>query len=118
MSSAKVDLFEHIGRRIAALRHARGWTQERLAEASTMSAPYLARIETGAREPTLRTLEAIGNALDVPVQRLFDSDDASGIPVDLRTAIEGLDASDLKLIVSIATRLQSGEKRVRAKRTR
>ena len=112
MTSAKVDLFENIGRRIAALRHARGWTQERLSEASGMSAPYLARIETGAREPTLRTLESLANALEVPLPRLFDSDE-SDIPVALRTAIEGLSAADLKLVTSIASRLQPS----RAKRS-
>lgn len=81
-----------------------------------MSAPYLARIETGSREPTLRTLEAIANVLSVPVHQLFGTDTLDVVPLELQVAIAGLGAEDIKLLAMLASRLQGETKRVAVKK--
>lgn len=60
--------------RIAELRRARGWTQERLAEASTVAVRTIQRLEAGS-EASLETLSLLADALDVTVSELFESVD-------------------------------------------
>jgi transcriptional regulator with XRE-family HTH domain len=61
-----------LGKRIRELRAQRGWTQERLAEAATVDRSYLAGIEAGRRNPSVRNLLKIGNALGVRVRDFFE----------------------------------------------
>jgi transcriptional regulator with XRE-family HTH domain len=60
-----------LGHRIRDLRDAKGWSQERLAEAAYLDRSYLAGIERGLRNPSVRSLLKIANALKVPVRDLF-----------------------------------------------
>jgi transcriptional regulator with XRE-family HTH domain len=61
--------------RIAELRRHRGWTQERLAEASGIAVRTVQRIERGS-DASLESLSSIASALEVPVRELFAVDDA------------------------------------------
>jgi len=61
-----------LGMRIQALRAKRSMTQEALAKKARLSRGYLARIETGRHEPTLRTLRKLAKALGVPVTALLE----------------------------------------------
>lgn len=56
--------------RILELRTQRGWTQERLAEASGVTVRTLQRLEAG-NDVSLDTLSRLGRALGVPVRDLF-----------------------------------------------
>ena len=60
-----------LGRRVRALRQARGWSQERLAEAADMDRSYLAGIEVGARNPSLQALVKLAGAFRVELADLF-----------------------------------------------
>ncbi|WP_337661776.1 helix-turn-helix domain-containing protein [Actinoalloteichus sp. AHMU CJ021] len=61
-----MDNTEHLGRRIRALRHARGMSQQVLADLSGFTKSYLSHIETGTRPVERRsTLEALAAALRV-----------------------------------------------------
>lgn len=60
-----------VGRRIRQLRSARGWSQERLAEHADMDRSYIAGIEVGARNPSLKALERLAGALHVRLADLF-----------------------------------------------
>jgi transcriptional regulator with XRE-family HTH domain len=60
-----------LGKRIRELRDEKGWSQERLAEAAYLDRSYLAGIESGARNPSVRSLLKIANALKVQVGDLF-----------------------------------------------
>lgn len=62
--------------RIREERQARGWTQERLAEAIGASKVSLQRWESGERDPRSAVLLAISDALGIPIQRLYGRDDA------------------------------------------
>jgi transcriptional regulator with XRE-family HTH domain len=56
--------------RIVELRTQRGWTQQRLAEASGVTVRTLQRLEAG-NDVSLDTLSRLGQALGVPVRDLF-----------------------------------------------
>lgn len=56
--------------RIGALRKAKGWTQERLAEASGVAVRTIQRLESG-QDANLETLRLIADALEVEVGELF-----------------------------------------------
>jgi|SRR5579864_6131372 len=55
-----------LGQRIAALRHAHGWSQRRLAEAAGVSHGYIALLELGRLpSPSKFRLDAVARALDL-----------------------------------------------------
>ena len=67
-----MGLLEDVGRRIAEIRIANGWTQEECAVRLEMTVRRLRRFEAGANV-TLVTLERIATVLGVPARSLFDS---------------------------------------------
>jgi len=63
-----------LGQRIRELRDAKGWSQERLAEAAYLDRSYLAGIERGLRNPSVRSLLKVAGALKVRIGELFSED--------------------------------------------
>jgi transcriptional regulator with XRE-family HTH domain len=57
---------------IRRLRHEKGWSQERLAEEARMHRTYLGGIEVARRNPSLRNLIRIAQALGVTMASLFE----------------------------------------------
>lgn len=51
-----MDMDEKLGKRIAALRRKRGWTQEKLAQQLGVSAAAVSKWETGAAYPDIALL--------------------------------------------------------------
>ena len=49
-----------------------GWSQEQLAERAAMQRSYLADLERGSRNPSVRTLVKVANALGVPPSALVN----------------------------------------------
>jgi transcriptional regulator with XRE-family HTH domain len=62
------------GTRVADLRRGRGWTQDRLAEASGVTVRTVQRLEAG-NDASLETLSLVAKALEVPVRDLFGAVD-------------------------------------------
>ncbi|NRF96182.1 helix-turn-helix transcriptional regulator [Paenibacillus frigoriresistens] len=60
-----------VGDRIKALRKAKGWTQEQLAEFASLHYSYIGGVERGDRNIPLETLEKIIAAFQVPPMELF-----------------------------------------------
>ncbi len=60
-----------LGRRVRELRNARGWSQERLAEHANLDRSYVAGIELGARNPSLKAIEKLALALRMSIADLF-----------------------------------------------
>jgi transcriptional regulator with XRE-family HTH domain len=58
--------------RIKLPREARGWTQEQFAERAAMQRSYLADLELGRRNPSVRTLVKVANAFGIAVSELLD----------------------------------------------
>lgn len=67
------DVLRDVGRRIAELRAAQGWTQEQMAEALDVNLPYLQRIEGGRENLTVRSLARLAHVLGVRVGALFEA---------------------------------------------
>jgi transcriptional regulator with XRE-family HTH domain len=66
------NLAAQVGRKIKELRHSQGWSQERLAEAAALDRSYIAGIEVGARNPSLKAIEKLAAALSVAPAQLFE----------------------------------------------
>lgn len=62
---------EVIGNRIRFLRSGMGLSQEKLALKADLDRTYLAGVEKGKRNISVRSLEKIINALDVSFQEFF-----------------------------------------------
>ncbi len=60
-----------VGRRIAQLRRAKGWSQRMLADHAQIDHIHLARLELGQKEPGVVILKKIADALEVEVWELL-----------------------------------------------
>ena len=60
-----------LGKRIRKLRQDKQWSQEHLANEAGMHRTYMWGIERGVRNPSLRHLTCIADALGVPIAELF-----------------------------------------------
>ena len=60
-----------LGRRIAALRKTRKFTQEQLAEAVGCSVEFISLVERGVNGPSIAGLEQFAKILKVDVRELF-----------------------------------------------
>lgn len=67
------SVISDIGRRIAELREAKGWTQEVLAERVKMATQNVARLEQGRSDFRVSTLVRISRVLGVDVRALFEA---------------------------------------------
>lgn len=65
-----MDLVTVFGRNVRRLRVERGLSQEELAHEADMKRSYLSDIERGTRNPTIRALERLAQALNVPPAEL------------------------------------------------
>lgn len=59
------------GRRIKALRNARGWTQEELAQAAGMDSKHIGALERGAKTSSFFAVQRLAQALKVEYYELF-----------------------------------------------
>jgi transcriptional regulator with XRE-family HTH domain len=60
-----------LGKTIQRLRKAHGWTQEAFAEKLHISRTHMGHIEQGRAAPSLKLLDKLAKALNVPVSELF-----------------------------------------------
>lgn len=60
-----------LGRKIQRLRKQKGLTQEKLAEEAKVDPKTIIQMETGKRNPTLKTLQKIANALKISVDQIL-----------------------------------------------
>ena len=69
------DVLFVLGARLRAARKGRNLTQERLAEASGLSARHIAKIEKGAVNPSFEALLTLVKTLGVSFDSIFDPAD-------------------------------------------
>lgn len=62
---------EQVGMRIRELRIRKGFSQEKLALEAEIDRTYLAGIENGRRNPTLKSLEKILRTLEISFEDFF-----------------------------------------------
>ena len=80
------ELRKSLGRTVRAFRYRAGYSsQEAFARAATLHPTYVGGVERGERNPSLRSLLRIADALEMPLSRLVaeaeeDADRWSGNP--------------------------------------
>lgn len=72
------EIRKRFGYRIRELREAKGWSQERLADDAEIHRTYLGGIERGLRNPSLRNITKIAEALEISISAIFDYDNNNG----------------------------------------
>jgi len=73
-----------VGNTIRIIRHAKGLNVKQVAEAAGVSTPFVTLVEKGAREPSLRVLRRIAEALDVPAEALILLSQPSGGKIETK----------------------------------
>lgn len=63
--------YKKLGEKIRKIRRKRKLTQERLAELAKVDPKSIIEIEAGKRNPTLKTISKIANALGIEVKDIF-----------------------------------------------
>lgn len=77
MHTTRMDTFDksefllRLARRIAELRKAKGYSQDRLALEAGLSRGTLSKIEAGLVEPKVSTIACLAHTLEIPVERFF-----------------------------------------------
>ncbi|MCG8608731.1 helix-turn-helix domain-containing protein [bacterium] len=66
------------GRRVRSLRKLRDLTQEELAEATSLSAEYVSKVERGLASPSFDVIAKLASALQVDPSALFDFTELHG----------------------------------------
>ncbi|GFN22469.1 transcriptional regulator [Thermanaeromonas sp. C210] len=72
------------GPKIRQLREERGYSLQDLARRAELSVSYLSEIERGTKKPSLKTLERIAGALNVPREQLVEADHPRGLDLGQR----------------------------------
>ncbi|KXB70893.1 putative restriction-modification system control element Bcll [Peptoniphilus sp. DNF00840] len=67
-----IYLLEEFGERVKDLRKNRGLSQEKLALKINMDRTYLASVEAGNRNISLRNIEKIANGFEMSISELFE----------------------------------------------
>jgi transcriptional regulator with XRE-family HTH domain len=62
-----------LAERLGRLRMQRGWTLAALSELTRLSKPYLSRLESGRRQPSLAALLTLARVYQTPLQSLLDA---------------------------------------------
>ena len=73
MSKRRDPLLRAVGTRIRDLRDAKGWTQEALAERSGLDRSYIAGIEAGLRNPSMKAIARIARGFETTLSILFET---------------------------------------------
>ncbi|MFN3782495.1 MAG: helix-turn-helix domain-containing protein [Spirosomataceae bacterium] len=66
------DILSRFGLRLKGLRQERGLTQEQLAKLCGLHKNYIGMVERGERNPSLKNIEVIANAFDIPISKLME----------------------------------------------
>lgn len=62
-----------LGARVRHLREAKSWTQEGLAEKADLDRSYIAAIETGLRNPSVKAAAKLARGLGISLSDLFEN---------------------------------------------
>ena len=63
---------KQMGARIRRLRKARGMSQQDLADKARLTRVFITRLEAGQQDPSLSTINAIAQALDISAAELME----------------------------------------------
>jgi transcriptional regulator with XRE-family HTH domain len=66
-----MTLLQQLGKRIRFLREGKGWSQLTLSLVSEVNRNYLSDLERGRRNPSIKILQQIAEALSIDLTTLF-----------------------------------------------
>jgi len=95
------DVLQRVGHAVRTWRHARGLSRRALAETSGLSVRFLAQIEDGSGNVSLRRLDELAGALAIPLVRLLAD---AGQEVGPRVALLGLRGAGKSTIGTLLAR--------------
>ncbi len=70
----RMSVQRRLSRNIQRIRREKGLSQEELAHRADVHQTYLSGVETGRRNPSVKVVERIANALGVDISQLFKAD--------------------------------------------
>ena len=73
MAKRKDPILRSVGARVRQCREERNWTQEILAERAELDRSYIAGIEAGLRNPSIKAVARIARGLNLTVSELLHS---------------------------------------------
>ena len=97
-----------IGQRIKRLRNQRGMTQEALAEAASLSVPYISHLERAVKKGSLETLARIAAALGVTMNELLGiprSEEEVFLP-DMTFVLEDCSPEEREFLLEVAAAIK------------
>ena len=97
--------FKAVGGRIGACRLEAGMSQERLAELSDLSPPYVSHVERGAKGPSLGALIRLSAALGVTIDYLLAGSqqaDPAAFMADAQTLLADCSLIERRIVLQVA----------------
>jgi len=96
---------EYIGKKIKEYRKIKDLTQENLGEKAGLHYTYIGQVERGEKEPSLKSLIKIANALGVNVDKLlinYDLSSEAGIKIsNITDLLLNRDEKELEMIYTL-----------------
>lgn len=92
-----------VGKRIAELRHRRGYTREKLSEIADVSVQFIADIEKGRKSMTISTLRKISSALFATTDYIVNGtaeDDNDSAVVSIFNSLSAKDKKQAEIILT------------------
>lgn len=80
VSRRESSALQALGRRVRALRHERGYSQERLADEAQLHRTYISQVERGERKLAVLNVLRLAAALGVDPGQLVQHLDADAVP--------------------------------------
>jgi transcriptional regulator with XRE-family HTH domain len=74
-----------LGEHLRSLRSAKGWTLDELAERTELSKPFLSRLESGSRQPSIAAVLTLARVFGVPMGSLFETHHEDDICIVVHT---------------------------------
>src|ERR1700693_156882 len=74
------ELLAGLGARLRSLRNQKGWTLEQLSLSTNLSEPFLSRLESGRRQPSLAALMTLARAHSMPLASLLEEVPSAASP--------------------------------------
>lgn len=66
-----MDVRQQLGKRVQALRQAKGWSQDEFADRADIHRTYVSGVERGVRNPTVTVLEKLAHGLETTISDLM-----------------------------------------------
>ena len=103
-------ILKTLGRRIASLRKKQGMNQEEFADVSGKMINTISNIERGLSDPKITTLIALAEALNVPVEMLFNDTEQQSeeeLPENVQAIVKLIKNQDTRTLKTIQKQIEA-----------